>query len=67
VTGNVRAAVIQRQNPDGTFTTIGVFTDLNDVVVANLAPGSSNTFRACAMAAGNQTSEYCTPMTVICT
>ena len=67
VTGVVRAVVVERQNTDGTFTKTAVFTDLNDAVVANLLPGSSNTFRACAMAAGNQTSEWCMPMTVICT
>jgi len=67
VTGNVWAAVVERQNTDGTFTKIAVFTDLNDVVIANLVPGSSNTFRVCAMAAGNQVSEFCTPMSVICT
>ena len=67
MTGNVRAAVIQRQNPDGTFTTIGVFTDLSDVVIPNLVPGSTNTLRAGVMAASNQASEWCNPMTVICT
>jgi hypothetical protein len=67
VTGNVWTAILQRQNADGTWTTIGVFTDLNDVVVAGLLPGSNNTFRVCAMAAGNQSSEWSTPIAAICT
>ncbi|HUZ08010.1 MAG TPA: hypothetical protein VMV89_11040 [Candidatus Paceibacterota bacterium] len=67
VTGNVWAAVIQRQNADGTWATIGVFTCLNDVVVSGLVPGSNNTFLACAMAASNQTSEWSTPISGICT
>jgi hypothetical protein len=44
-----------------------MFTDLNDIVIDKLVPGSSNTFRVCAMAAGNQTSEYSVPMTGFCT
>jgi hypothetical protein len=40
----------------------GVFQD-----AANLLPGSLNAFRVCAMAAGNQTSEWSVPMTGICT
>ena len=47
--------------------TVGVFTDLSDVVLTGITPGSSHTLRACAMAADNQTSDWCTPMTVICT
>lgn len=67
VTGNVWAVIIQRQNADGTWATVGVFTDLNDVEISGLVPGSNNTFRACAMAAGNQTSEWSTPISGICT
>jgi hypothetical protein len=67
VTGNVWAAIIQRQNADATWATVGVFTDLNDVEVSGLVPGSNNTFRACAMAASNQTSEWTTPISGICT
>jgi hypothetical protein len=67
VTGNVWAAVIQRQNADGTFKTIGVFTDMSDVVISNLLPGSNNTFHSGVMAAGNQTSEWCNPMSAVCT
>jgi hypothetical protein len=67
ITGVVWAVMVERLNADGTWTKIAMFTDLNDVVVAGLLPGSSNTFRACAMAAGNQTSEYSVPMTGFCT
>ncbi len=67
ITGNVRAVIVERLNADGTWTKVGVYTDLNDVVVEKLTPGSSNTFRVCGMAAGNQTSEYSVPMTGFCT
>jgi hypothetical protein len=67
VTGNVWAVIIQRQNADSTWTTIGVFTDPNNVVISGILPGSNNTFRACAMAASNQTSEWTTPISAICT
>jgi hypothetical protein len=67
ITGNVKAVIVERLNADGTWTKVGVFTDLNDVVIDKLIPGSSNTFRACAMAAANQTSEYSVPMTGFCT
>jgi hypothetical protein len=67
ITGNVMAVIVERQNADGTWLKIAMFTDLNDIVVTGLVPGSSNTFRVCAMAAGNQTSEYSVPMTAICT
>jgi hypothetical protein len=67
ITGTVWAVIVERLNADGTWTKIVVFTDLHDIVVDKLTPGSSNTFRICAMAAGNQTSEYSVPMTGICT
>jgi large exoprotein involved in heme utilization and adhesion len=67
ITGNVWAVIVERQNVDGTWTKVAVFTDLNDTVVDKLTPGSTNTFRVCAMAATNQTSEYSVPMTGICT
>jgi hypothetical protein len=44
------------------WVTLGVFTDLNDVVLTNLVPGTVYTLRACAMAAGNQQSEWCAPV-----
>ena len=66
-TGAVWAVIVERLNADGTWTKVGVFTDLNDIVIDMLVPGSSNTFRVCAMAASNQTSEYSVPMTGFCT
>jgi hypothetical protein len=63
----VWAVIVERLNADGTWTKVGMFTDLNDIVIDKLVPGSSNTFRVCAMAAGNQTSEYSVPMTGFCT
>ena len=62
ITGYVWAVIVERQNADGTWTKVAVFTDLNDTVVDNLTPGVLNTFRVCAMAAANQTSEWSTPM-----
>ena len=67
ITGNVWAVIVERQNADGTWAKVAMFTDLNDTVVDKLTPGSMNTFRVCAMAAGNQTSEWSVPMTGICT
>jgi len=67
ITGNVWAVVVERQNADGTWTKIAVFTDLNDTVVTGLVSGSMNTFRVCAMAAANQTSEWSASMSAICT
>ena len=65
VTGNVWTVIVERQNADSTWTKTAVFTDLNNTVVANLLPGSMNTFRVCAMAAGNQQSEWSTPMSAM--
>ncbi len=67
ITGNVWAVIVERQNADGTWTKVAMFTDLNDTVVDKLTPGSMNTFRVCAMAASNQTSEYSVPMTAMST
>jgi hypothetical protein len=67
VTGNVWAVIVERQNTDSTWTKVAVFTDLNDTVVTGLASGSMNTFRVCAMAASNQTSEWSASLSAICT
>ena len=67
ITGNVWAVVVERQNADGTWTQVATFTDLRDTVLGNLKPGSQNTFRVCAMAAGNQASEWSPPISSICT
>jgi hypothetical protein len=67
ITGNVWAVVVERQNADGTWTKVAVFTDLNNTVVTGLVSGSMNTFRVCAMAAANQTSEWSASMSAICT
>ena len=67
VTGNVWAVIAERQNTDGTWTKVGVFTELNNTVVTGLVSGSTNTIRVCAMAASNQTSEWSAPMSAICT
>jgi hypothetical protein len=67
ITGNVWAVVVERQNSDGTWTKLAMFTDLNDTVLMNLVPGTAYTFRVCAMAAGNQTSEWSAPFSGICT
>ena len=56
ITGNVWAVIAERQNADGTWLKVAVFTDLNATVVTGLVSGSTNTFRVCAMAAANQTS-----------
>jgi hypothetical protein len=66
-TGNVWAVIAERQNADGTWTKVAVFTDLNDTVVTGLVSGSLNTFRVCAMAAANQTSEWSASLSAICT
>ena len=67
VTGNVWTVIVERQNADSTWTKTAVFTDLNNTVIANLLPGSMNTFRVCAMAAGNQQSEWSAPMSAMST
>ena len=67
ITGNVWAVVVERQNTDSTWTKVAVFTDLNNTVVTGLVSGSLNTFRVCAMAAANQTSEWSASMSAICT
>jgi hypothetical protein len=67
ITGNVWAVIAERQNSDGSWTKVAVFTDLNNTVVTGLVSGSLNIFRVCAMAAGNQTSEWSAPMGAICT
>ena len=67
VTGNVWTVIVERQNADTTWAKVAVFTDLNDTVVTGIVPGSTNTFRVCCMAAANQTSEWSTPITGICT
>jgi len=66
-TGNVWAVIAERQNTDGSWTKVAVFTDLNNTVVTGLVSGSLNTFRVCAMAAANQTSEWSASMSAICT
>jgi hypothetical protein len=67
VSGNVWTVIAERQNADATWTKVAVFTDLNNTVVTGLVSGSTNTFRVCAMAAANQTSEWSAPMSAICT
>lgn len=67
ITGNVWAVVVERQNADGTWTQVATFTDLRDTVLGKLTPGSQNTLRVCAMAAGNQASEWSMPLSGICT
>ncbi len=62
ITGNVWAVVVESQTAPNVWTKIAVFTDLNNTVVTNLVPGTVYTFRVCAMAAANQTSEWSTPL-----
>ena len=60
--GNVWSVVVQTMTAPGIWMMVAVFTDLNDTVLTNLVPGTVYTFRACAMAAGNQQSEWCEPV-----
>ena len=62
VQGSVWSVPVQMMTAPNVWVTLGVFTDLNDVVLTNLVPGTVYTLRACAMAAGNQQSEWCTPV-----
>ena len=62
VQGNVWAVVLQRMTVPGVWVMIAVFTDLNNTVLSDLVPGTIYTLRACAMAAGNQQSEWCGPI-----
>jgi hypothetical protein len=62
VQGNVWSVTVQMMTAPNVWVTLGVFTDLNDVVLTNLVPGTVYTLRACAMAAGNQQSEWCAPV-----
>jgi hypothetical protein len=65
--GNVWAVIVECQTAPNVWTKIAVFTDLKNTVIPNLTPGTTYTFRVCAMAAGNQTSEYCIPMSAMST
>jgi hypothetical protein len=67
VTGNVWAVVVETLTAPNTWTKTAVFTDLNNAVIPNLTPGQNYTFRVCAMAAGNQESEWSTPISGYCT
>jgi len=62
VQGSVWSVTVQMMTAPNAWVTLGVFTDLNDVVLTNLVPGTVYTLRACAMAAGNQQSEWCAPV-----
>jgi hypothetical protein len=62
VQGNVWAVLVQTMTAPNVWVTAAVFTDLKNAVVPNLVPGTVYTFRACAMAASNQQSEWCEPV-----
>lgn len=67
IQGNVWAVQVQTLTAPNVWATAAVFTDLNNTVVSNLVPGTVYTFRAAAMAAGNQQSEWSEPVSHMAT
>ena len=67
VTGNVWTVVVESMTAPNVWMKVAVFTDLNNTVVPNLQPGTVYTFRVCAMAAGNQQSEWSAPLSAMST
>ena len=59
------AQLVESMTAPNVWTKMAVFTDLNNTVVPNLQPGTVYTFRVCAMAAGNQQSEWSAPLSAM--